>query len=203
MPPRRRTPVAEGRAALEACRGEAALEQTPGRATAAADWCTGLHAGDVALLQSTVDHYRAAGAMVELAEASDDLAVTLARHGDIGHAKRVMAEAIDLYEGFGALWDIRRIEATLRQYGIRRGVRGARAQRATQGWAALTPTERKIALLVAAGQSTSQIAQGMFWTRRTGQTHISHILTKLGMRSRVEIAREAFNHEPDTVASDL
>jgi DNA-binding NarL/FixJ family response regulator len=29
-------------------------------------------------------------------------------------------------------------------------------------------------------------------SRRTVQTHISHILTKLGARSRVEIAREAF-----------
>lgn len=190
-------------AALQACRGEAAMEQTPGRATAAAAWCTGLHEGDAALLQSAVDHYRAVGAVVELAEASEDLAVTLAGCGDLGQAKRVMGEAIDLYVGFGALWDIRRAEATLRRYGIRRGVRGTRAKRATHGWDALTPTEHKIALLVAAGQSTSQIAQGMFLTRRTTQTHISHILAKLGMRSRGEIAPEAFHRDPDAIPSDL
>jgi DNA-binding CsgD family transcriptional regulator len=190
-------------AALEVCRREAAMEQAPGRATAAADWCTGLHGGDAALLQSVVDRYRAVGAVVELAEASDDLAVALAGHGDIGQAKRVMGEALDLYDGFGALWDIRRAEATLRRYGIRRGVRGTRAKRATHGWEALTPTEHKIAILVAAGQSTSQIAQGMFLTRRTTQTHISHILAKLGMRSRGEIAPEAFHRDPDAFPSDL
>jgi DNA-binding CsgD family transcriptional regulator len=141
--------------------------------------------------------------VVELAEASDDLAVALAGHGDIGQAKRVMGEALDLYDGFGALWDIRRAEATLRRYGIRRGVRGTRAKRATHGWDALTPTEHKIAILVAAGQSTSQIAQSMFLTRRTTQTHISHILAKLGMRSRGEIAPEAFHRDPDAFPSGL
>jgi DNA-binding CsgD family transcriptional regulator len=190
-------------AALKACRGEAALEQTPGRATAAADWCTGLYEGNPALLQSVVDHYRAAGVLVELAEALEDLAVMLAEHGDTARARHVMDEALDLYAEFGALWDVRRAEAALRGYGIRRGVRGARAKRAAQGWGALTPTEHKIALLVAAGRSTSEIAQSMFLTRRTTQTHISHILAKLGMRSRVEIAREAFNRDPDAFPSDL
>lgn len=190
-------------AALKACRGEAAMEQTPGRATAAADWCTGLYEGNPALLRSAVDHYRAAGVPVELAEALEDLAVMLAEHGDTGQTKQVMGEALDLYGEFGALWDIRRAEATLRRYGIRRGVRGARAKRAAKGWDALTPTERKIALRVAAGRSTSEIAQSMFLTRRTTQTHISHILAKLGMRSRVEIAREAFNRDPDAFPSDL
>jgi DNA-binding CsgD family transcriptional regulator len=190
-------------AALEACRGEAAMEQIPGRATAAADWCTGLYEGNPGLLRSVADHYRAAGVRVELAEALEDLAVMLAEHGDIGQAKQVMGEALDLYGEFGALWDIRRAEATMRRYGIRRGVRGARPKRATQGWDALTPTEHKIALLVAAGRSTSEIAQSMFLTRRTAQTHISHVLAKLGMRSRVEIAREAFNRDPYAISSDL
>ena len=190
-------------AAVQVCQREAAMEQTPGRAAAAADWCTGLYEGDAALLQSAVDHYRAGGAVVELAEASEDLAVTLAGCGDTEQAKRVMGEALDLYDGFGAVWDIRRAEASLRRYGIRRGVRGTRAKRATQGWEALTPTEHKIALLVAGGQSTSQIAQSMFLTRRTTQTHISHILAKLGMRSRGEIAPEAFHRNPEAVPSDL
>jgi DNA-binding CsgD family transcriptional regulator len=190
-------------AAIEACRGEAAMEQTPGRATAAADWCTGLYEGNPALLLSVADHYRAAGVRVELAEALEDLAVTLAQHGDLGQAKQVMGEALDLYGEFGALWDIRRAEATMRRHGIRRGVRGARPKRATRGWDALTPTEHRIALLVAAGRSTSEIAQSMFLTRRTAQTHISHVLSKLGMRSRVEIAREAFNRAPDAISSNL
>ena len=56
---------------------------------------------------------------------------------------------------------------------------------------ALTPTEIKIAALVAGGDSTSDIARGMFVSRRTVQTHISRILAKLGAKGRVEIVREA------------
>ena len=87
--------------------------------------------------------------------------------------------------------DIRRSWSRLRPYGIKRGARGPRGQRAASGWEALTPTEVKVAALVARGDSTSDIAQGMFLSRRTVQTYISRILTKLDARSRVEIVREA------------
>ena len=76
-------------------------------------------------------------------------------------------------------------------YGVRRGGRGQRAQRAAFGWAALTPTEVKIAVMVARGDSTSDIARGMSLSRRTVQTYISHILAKLGVKGRVDIVREA------------
>jgi DNA-binding CsgD family transcriptional regulator len=79
----------------------------------------------------------------------------------------------------------------LRPYGIKLGVRGRRAPRPTTGWEALTPTEVKIATLVARGDSTSDIARGMFLSPRTVRTYISHILTKLDAKSRVDIAREA------------
>ena len=66
--------------------------------------------------------------------------------------------------------------------------------RAASGWEALTPTEIKIAALVARGDSTSDIAKGMFLSRRTVQTYISRILAKLGARGRVDIVREALRH---------
>jgi DNA-binding CsgD family transcriptional regulator len=43
------------------------------------------------------------------------------------------------------------------------------------------------------GDSTSDIAQGMYLSRRTVQTYISHILVKLDAKSRVDIAREALS----------
>jgi DNA-binding CsgD family transcriptional regulator len=45
--------------------------------------------------------------------------------------------------------------------------------------------------MVAGSAATPDIARGMFLSRRTVQTHISHILTKLGAKSRVDIVREA------------
>ena len=59
------------------------------------------------------------------------------------------------------------------------------------GREALTLTEVNIAALVARGDSTSDIARGMFLSRRTVQTYISRILTKLGATNRVEIVGEA------------
>ena len=71
------------------------------------------------------------------------------------------------------------------------GVRGRRPARPTSGWEALTRTEVKIAALVARGDSTADIARSMFLSRRTVQTYISRILTKLDAKSRVDIARQA------------
>jgi DNA-binding CsgD family transcriptional regulator len=128
---------------------------------------------------------------VDLAAALEDLAVVLAERGDETAARAALNEAIGLYEGMQARWDVRRAEGRLRPHGIKRGVRGRRAPRATSGWAALTPTEVKIAALVARGDSTPDIARSMFLSRRTVQTYISHILTKLDAKSRVDIATEA------------
>jgi len=69
-----------------------------------------------------------------------------------------------------------------------RGQRGPRNRPAT-GWDALTGAELKVAVLVANGLSNPDIATRLFLSRRTVQTHVSHVLAKLGARSRVEIAR--------------
>jgi DNA-binding CsgD family transcriptional regulator len=178
-------------AAARACQAEAAAETRPARAAAASLRCRGLLEGDAGLLQDAVAHYRTVGPAVELPAALEDLAVVLAEHGGDDAARAALSEAASLYEGMQARWDIRRAESRLRAYGIRRAPRSRRGPRATSGWAALTPTEVKIAALVAQGDSTSDIARSMFLSRRTVQTYISRILTKLDARSRVEIVAEA------------
>jgi DNA-binding CsgD family transcriptional regulator len=126
-----------------------------------------------------------------LPAALEDLAVALAVHGREEEARAALNEATTLYGAMQARWDIRRAESRLRAFGIRRGSRIRRTPRASSGWAALTPTEVKIAALVARGDSTSDIARSMFLSRRNVQTYISRILTKLDAKSRVEIVGEA------------
>jgi len=178
-------------AAARACQAEAAAETHPARATVASLRCRGLLESDPDALTEAVAHYRALGPATELPGALEDLAVVLARSGREEEASTAFTEAVSLYEGLQARWDIRRAEGRLRPLGVRRGGRGQRAQRAAFGWAALTPTEVKIAVMVARGESTSDIARSMSLSRRTVQTYISHILTKLGVRGRVDIVREA------------
>ena len=69
----------------------------------------------------------------------------------------------------------------------RRG-RGPR-RRPSKGLASLTPAERQIADLVAEGLTNPEIAQRLFISPRTVQTHVSHALAKLGVSSRRELAK--------------
>jgi len=178
-------------AASRACQAEAAAETHPARATVASLRCRGLLESDPDALTEAVAHYRALGPATELPAALEDLAVVLAGSGREEEASTAFTEAISLYEGLQARWDIQRAEGRLRPHGVRRGGRSQRAQRAVFGWAALTPTEVKIAVMVARGESTSDIARSMSLSRRTVQTYISHILAKLGAKGRVDIVREA------------
>ena len=183
------------RAAANACAEEAAAETRPARAAAASLRCYGLLETDPDRLAQAVEHYRTVGPAAELPVALEDLAVVLAERGHEDSARAALNEAVGLYEDMQARWDARRAEGRLRPHGIKRGVRGRRPPRATSGWEALTPTEVKVAALVARGDSTSDIARSMFLSRRTVQTYISHILVKLEAKTRVDIAREALSRD--------
>lgn len=61
-------------------------------------------------------------------------------------------------------------------------------------WASLTPTELAVVELVAGGGSNPEIAARLVMSRATVKTHVSHILTKLGLRTRAEVAAEATRH---------
>jgi DNA-binding NarL/FixJ family response regulator len=54
--------------------------------------------------------------------------------------------------------------------------------------AALTAREREILVLVAQGKSNRDIAEALVISERTARTHISHVLTKLGLTSRTQAA---------------
>jgi hypothetical protein len=59
-------------------------------------------------LQDAVAHYRAAGPALELPAALEDLAVVLAECGHEADARAALNEAVSLYDGLQARWDIRR-----------------------------------------------------------------------------------------------
>jgi DNA-binding CsgD family transcriptional regulator len=54
--------------------------------------------------------------------------------------------------------------------------------------AELTPREREVALLLAAGRSNRQIARTLFISERTAEKHVANALHKLGVASRAELA---------------
>ena len=52
----------------------------------------------------------------------------------------------------------------------------------------LTPREREVAELVAQGLTNREIAERLFLSERTAQNHVQHILTKLDLSNRSQIA---------------
>ena len=75
---------------------------------------------------------------------------------------------------------------------VRRG-RGER-KRPSKGWASLTPTELDVVRLACEGLGNKQIATRLFVSPRTVQAHLSHVYSKLGVGSRVQLAQEASRH---------
>ena len=58
----------------------------------------------------------------------------------------------------------------------------------------LTARELEVLRLVASGCTNREIAAALFVTQRTAATHITHILGKLGVESRVEAAAWAVRY---------
>jgi DNA-binding CsgD family transcriptional regulator len=152
--------------------------------------CRGLLDNDPERLLSAADLYETAGRLLPRAQALEAAGVALAVRGDIAGARTSFTDAFSLYTNLGAGWDLARTQARFRAYGIRRGPH-VRHRRSDSGWDSLTPTELKIVTLVARGMSNPEIAAHLFLSRRTVQTHVSHILAKLDLHSRIDIAREA------------
>jgi DNA-binding CsgD family transcriptional regulator len=59
---------------------------------------------------------------------------------------------------------------------------------------ALSPREEEVLALVATGLTNREVAEALFITERTAAAHVSHILAKLGARSRVEATAAAHRH---------
>ena len=68
--------------------------------------------------------------------------------------------------------------------------RGER-KRASSGWASLTRAELDVVKLVSEGLGNKEVAAMLFVSPRTVQAHLTHVYTKLGLTSRVQLAQEA------------
>src|SRR5262249_38453478 len=141
-----RTALAVG----DAGTAEAAIEAlTPDADSAAARvlaarCCRALVDADAAQLLDIAEEYHRLGWRLHVGFTQEEASHCLASGGDTAAARTRFNDALRTYAELGAAWDVRRAEARLRRYGIRRGSRTFH-RRATNGWDALTRAERRVA----------------------------------------------------------
>jgi DNA-binding CsgD family transcriptional regulator len=153
-------------------------------------YCRALLDRDASRLLAAAERYDDADRPLLRAKALEAAAGHFVDADDRGPARDAFTQAVEVYTSLGAAADVARLLAAFRAHGIRRGPH-AKHRRATSGWESLTATEIKIASFVEEGLSNPEIAAKLLLSRRTVATHVSHILKKLDVHSRTDIARES------------
>jgi DNA-binding CsgD family transcriptional regulator len=162
--------------------------------------CRGLLEDDPSMLEAAVASLRQSPRRMELAFACEDAGVALSRVGRNAEAVSLLEEARLEYYRVGARRLMARTTAALRALGVRHREPGI-GRRPSVGWAALTPTELNVIRLVTGGHTSREIGAQLSISRRTVETHLAHIFSKLGVSSRVQLAiAYAREHEAEKPA---
>ena len=109
----------------------------------------------------------------------------LGRSGQSERAVLELTEAERVFSECRARGSAAEARLLLRDLGVATG--GRRAQRGASGTDALSGREREVAELVAAGLSNPQIAEQLFLSIRTVESHLRRIFVKLNVSSRAEV----------------
>jgi DNA-binding NarL/FixJ family response regulator len=137
---------------------------------------------EIPRLRESIEALRQAGARLERARSHAALGAALWRAGQPEEARTSLRCAVDLAHRCGADALEDEALAQLRATGARP------RRRVTTGAGALTPSERRIAELAAAGQQNREIAEALFVTMATVEFHLRNAYRKLGITSRTQLA---------------
>jgi DNA-binding CsgD family transcriptional regulator len=155
---------------------------------------TAAHAGgllnvDVEELSRAVSLFERTPRVLALASAWEDLGLAQQRKGTAESGVDALSEALVLFARAGATRDAARLRSRLRALGIRRRV--ATAEKPSTGWAAMTKSELAVAQLAADGLTNREIADRLYVSPHTVNTHMRQVFAKLEVNSRVDLTRLA------------
>jgi DNA-binding CsgD family transcriptional regulator len=172
-------------------------ELNPGIRTVAAveAHVSGLVEGRLEDLERSVALFEDSPRRLALGSALEDYGRCLAMT-DRDRAVAVLGRALELYVTLGADWDARRVRGRLGDLGIRRRIVATAGH--GSGWTALTGAEVHVAMLVSDGSTNREIADRLFLSPHTVNSHLRHIFAKLAINSRSELARIVVEHEADS-----
>ncbi|WP_309221656.1 helix-turn-helix transcriptional regulator [Streptomyces sp. Act143] len=156
--------------------------------TAAATHARGLYAGDAELLVAAAEGYGDVRPLLR-ARAREDAGACLAAADARGALSR-LEEALNGYAACGAERDAQRVRGRLRALGARPLATASAAPAAPAAeWRGLTRSELGVVRLIAQGATNREAAERLFVSPHTVNTHLRHAFEKLGVRSRVQLAR--------------
>ena len=173
--------------AIDLAERRATLNPTVASCAAAAAHVSGIWFDSVEDLEKAVELYRDGPRPLAYASALEDLGRVRAAGGDTASAIGSFDEALSVSTRIGAEWDSARLRGRLRRLGVRRRYVGS--DRPKTGWASLTDPEINVATLAAEGRTNRQIAESLFISPHTVNTHMRHVFEKLGINSRVQLTR--------------
>jgi len=137
----------------------------------------------IGLLEQAVAYLRGSPARLEHALALLELGAATRRAGRRADARKLLREALELARACGADAVTMRAHDEL----IAAGSRPRRDP--TQSRSNLTPSELRVARMAAEGMTNREIAQALFLTENTIETHLRSVFRKLQLRSRSQLAR--------------
>ncbi len=108
--------------------------------------------------------------------------------GGRSRARENLRAAAEIFDSCGARALKARTERELRRLGVRVGGGATTAASGEAARFGLSPRELEVALLVAEGLTNQQVAERLFLSVRTVETHLSRIFAKLEVTSRVGVA---------------
>jgi DNA-binding CsgD family transcriptional regulator len=153
---------------------------------AAAAHVRGLAAHETDKLETAAAVYRTTSRRIAFASALEDLGCARVDDGATKDAIAAFDEALAANVEVGAAWDAARVRLRLRRLGVRRRVQPPQAP--TTGWAALTRAELEVSRLVTQGKTNREIADHLFVSPHTVDSHLRNIFAKVGVKSRVQLA---------------
>jgi DNA-binding CsgD family transcriptional regulator len=133
------------------------------------------------MLREALETLAATGARLEYARTLVELGAALRRAGRRQDARDPLARGRELAHTCGATALERRAHDEL----LATGSRPRRLM--LSGLESLTPSERRVARLAAAGHNNTDIAQALFITRKTVEKHLGGVYSKLGLQSRTQL----------------
>jgi DNA-binding CsgD family transcriptional regulator len=126
------------------------------------------------------------GRVPEAARARHDAAVRAVQGGEPAEARRLASDAFAVYDGLDAQHLHRRLRSELRAHDLVMRPRRSR-QRPRQGWESLTASESTIVVLVGQGLTNTQIAERLYVSRRTVESHLGRVYAKLDLSTRAQL----------------